>query len=487
MPFIVIIMGFLGISILWAQQPVHRFLLVAGANNGGKERPVLRYAVTDAQAFAGVLSEMGGIPADQQVLLREPNVRDFRQGFSELEKKLSQPKHLRGRKEVVVYYSGHADENGLRLGKDLMPWPELRKSVDALGADVKIAVIDACGSGAITRLKGGVSRPAFLSDASSDMKGYAFLTSSSENEVSQESDRIRGSFFTHALVSGLRGAADMSGDGKVTLSESYQFAFNETLQKTQASSGGAQHPSRDMNLAGTGDVVMTDLRQTSAALVLHQDLEGRVFIRDRKEQLVAELYKSHGRALEMGLPPGTYQIQLEQNQLGRADQVVLQEGKKVQLKRGDFRTIKKEKALARGSSINDAPYSTRANLFYNPSLEPARGIQMSFVVNDAKTTFQGTQIAFVTNLARQEMSGVQITTGVNIAFGATQASQVSSGANLAKNIQGVQLSSGFNLADTLDGFQIAAGVNVTAAPYQGFQVASVNIAKSGGTALSLVW
>ncbi len=49
-----------------------------------------------------------------------------------------------------------------------------------MNASVKIAVIDACGSGAITRMKGGVAVPAFMVDASSDMNGYAFITSSTQ-------------------------------------------------------------------------------------------------------------------------------------------------------------------------------------------------------------------------------------------------------------------------------------------------------------------
>ena len=95
------------------------------------------------------------------------------------------------------------------------------------------------------------------------MRGHAFLTSSAETEAAQESDRIRASYFTHYLISGFRGAADLSGDGKVTLNEAYQFAFNETLGRTVDTKGGAQHPSYDINMSGTGDVVMTDVRQTT--------------------------------------------------------------------------------------------------------------------------------------------------------------------------------------------------------------------------------
>jgi len=49
-----------------------RLALVIGANRGGAERASLRYAVTDAERFASLLTRMGGVlPADSMVL-REP-------------------------------------------------------------------------------------------------------------------------------------------------------------------------------------------------------------------------------------------------------------------------------------------------------------------------------------------------------------------------------------------------------------------------------
>jgi uncharacterized caspase-like protein len=68
---------------------------------------------------------------------------------------------------------------------------------------VRIAVLDACASGAFTRLKGGKPRKAFLVDESASMRGHAFLTSSAATEAAQESDHIGASYFTHYLVSGL--------------------------------------------------------------------------------------------------------------------------------------------------------------------------------------------------------------------------------------------------------------------------------------------
>ena len=283
---------------------ISRYVIAVSANYGGEGRPMLRYAESDAKSFANVLREMGGVQAQNVIVVKEPGVAGLQKQLDGLDSKVSQNKNSGGRNEVLFYYSGHADEKGLRLGNEIYAWKELRKRIDALNADVKIAVIDACGSGAITRLKGGVAVPAFMVDQSSDMKGYAFITSSTQDESSQESDKLKGSFFTHSLVSGMRGAGDLSGDGKVTLSEAYQFAFNETLQKTETTMGGAQHPSRDMNLAGTGDVVMTDLRSTSAGLELDEDVDGRLFIRDDKGVLVAELYKKGGRSMSLGFPAG---------------------------------------------------------------------------------------------------------------------------------------------------------------------------------------
>ncbi len=314
-----------------ASTPIERYLFAISANNGGEGRPVLRYAESDAQSFARVLTDMGGIAPENKIFLHEPSVKEIQNQFAAWNKKFSTNKSNAQRREILVYYSGHADEQGLRLGSEHYSWKSLRNQVDALPADVKIAVIDACGSGAITRLKGGMSVPAFMVDASSDMKGYAFITSSTQDESSQESDKLKGSFFTHSLVSGLRGAGDLSGDGKVTLSEAYQFAFNETLQKTQQTSGGAQHPSRDMNLAGTGDVVMTDLRSMSAGLALDSALEGRFFIRDASGSLVAELYKKRGRSMELGLPKGKYSVQLERPAQNLISSVTLQDGKRFNL------------------------------------------------------------------------------------------------------------------------------------------------------------
>ena len=338
-----------------AAVPLQRYSLVIGANSGGPDRARLQYAIADAERFARVMADLGGVAPANQIVLRQPRLGELVAALDVISRRVSDGKRAGGaaggRTEVIVYYSGHADEQGLLLGDDRYSYRTLRDRLDQIPADVRIAVLDACSSGAFTRIKSGRPRPAFLVDESSDMRGHAFLTSSSENEAAQESDRIRASYFTHFLISGFRGAADLSGDGRVTLSEVYQFAFNETLGRTMDTRGGAQHPSYDINMSGTGDVVMTDVRQTTSTLVLGEDLEGRFFIRTAAHELVVELYKPRGRKVELAIEPGTYQVRVERDRESLTTRADVAEGARVMLDARQFGPAAMEPTRARGDSV----------------------------------------------------------------------------------------------------------------------------------------
>ena len=199
-----------------AQLPLRRFLIAVSANEGGPGRATLAYAHSDAESFQAVLEELGGVARVDAIRLVEPRFEELEKAFVDFAARLAQARESGARVELVFYYSGHSDEEGLLFGRNRLRYGALRSMLEKLPADVRIGVLDSCASGAMTRKKGGTRRPAFLYDQASQVMGHAFLTSASEDEVAQESDRIRGSFFTHYLVSGLRGAADLSGDRRVT-------------------------------------------------------------------------------------------------------------------------------------------------------------------------------------------------------------------------------------------------------------------------------
>ncbi len=292
--------------------PIRRFALIAGANDGGRARVTLRYAGTDARSLAAVIGQIGGVAGNDLVLLEEPTPASLGRALDELGRLLTLARESSGRLEVIFYFSGHSDENALLLGEERFPYDELRRRLEALPAEVRIAIVDACASGALTRGKGGVARAPFLVDASSQLKGHAFLTSASIDEAAQESERLKASVFTHALVSGLRGGADSSRDGRVTQAEAYQFAFNETLARTASTRSGPQRPAFDIQLVGTGEMVLTDVRVASAQLELSQALSGRVFVLNASGGLVVEVAKASGSALKLGVEPGSYRVLVDE-------------------------------------------------------------------------------------------------------------------------------------------------------------------------------
>lgn len=295
---------------------VRRFALVAGANDGGRARSMLRYAATDARSVSSVLVQLGGVAARDLVFIEEPKPAELGKAMDELSRKLLAARESSSRLEVLFYYSGHSDETGLLLGEERYSYDELRRRLDGLPAEVRIAIVDSCASGALTRSKGGVSRPPFLVDASTQLKGHAFLTSASIDEAAQESERLKASVFTHALVSGLRGAADTSRDGRVTLAEAYQFAFSETLARTASTRSGPQRPAFDIQLVGTGEMVLTDVRIASSQLELDAALSGRVFVLNANGGLVVEVAKSAGASLQLGVEPGTYRVLVDDGKGG---------------------------------------------------------------------------------------------------------------------------------------------------------------------------
>ncbi|RPJ55739.1 MAG: caspase family protein [Acidobacteria bacterium] len=330
---------------------VRRYAIVSGANRGGPSRPTLRYAVSDAEAFARLIEQLGGVKREDCKVLREPSLIDFGKALEALRADIKQSRAASERVEVLFYYSGHADDQGLLLAGTRFPYQKIREEMALLKADVNVAVLDACASGAITRQKGVIRQPAFLANSSADMKGYAFLTSSSENETAQESDRIRASFFTYYLISALRGAADSNADGKVSLNEAYDFSYNETLGRTAKTQGGPQHPAYDIQMSGTGELVLTDVRGVSSILVIPETLSGRVYILNTDRQLVTELFKTEGRKIALGMQSGNYSIYVDSGNDFLAASIKLAEKQTLVLDSGLFTSTKKEPSILRGPSI----------------------------------------------------------------------------------------------------------------------------------------
>jgi len=486
-----------------------RIAFVIGVNDGGRERARLRYAGSDAKALSKVLSELGGVAHEDRLILDDPDVDGLRRGFERVAAKVRAAQAQGDRVELLFYYSGHSDETGLLIGEELVGYRQLREMIDALPADVRIAILDSCASGAFTRLKGGTKREPFLVGGPT-VKGHAFLTSSSADEAAQESDRIRGSFFTHYLVTGLRGAADINRDRLVTLNEAYQFAFDETLARTEGTRGGPQHAAYEIQLAGSGDLVMTDLRESTATIELAADIGGRVFVRDQNGNLEAELHKPKGAGtVALALEPGNYRITVDDGQKIWRASIRVADGEAAFLDAGALKVIEAERTTLRGDAPPQAEEPEREptkhvpfNIGLVPSLSTNAAHAPAPVTNNGSISFgynrvaeiNGADIALGASTITTRLQGVQLATGAVRLEGAGYGLQAAAGLALAEEpfaglqwsaiantskteLHGAQMTGLFNYANHLRGAQLAAIAN-HARSAVGLQLGLVNTSGS---------
>lgn len=289
-----------------------RFAIVAGNNRGADRQRSLRFAEDDAERFARLLSDLG-FPPERIILLRGASPDDLRAAFRRAIAAIREIQAAGGRTLLLLYYSGHADGVNLEMGRERLAFSEFRTLLEEAPAEVKLAFIDSCQSGALTAAKGGSPAPEFdLSLAESiQVNGTAILTSSAAGENSQESAELRGSFFTSALLAGLRGAADADEDRRVTLAEIYQYAYDKTVERTARTLAGPQHPSYEYQIAGRGAVVLADLSAALPALVFGPECAGEFLLtRADTGEVMAEFVKPFGSRRRLSLPPGSYRVSL---------------------------------------------------------------------------------------------------------------------------------------------------------------------------------
>ncbi len=293
------------------------YALVVGSNRPGDGQRSLRWADRDAERVARVLEELGGATPGRVSLLLDPGRSELLAALDVQAERLAEHGRRDEQAVFVFYYSGHARARALNLGDEELELAALRERLEGLGATVTLAVLDACQSGAISQVKGVEPAADFSHNSVADLSftGMAVMASSTGAELSQESADLQGSYFTHHLVTGLRGAADEDDDGRVTLSEAYRYAYRRTLVATAATAVGRQHVTLETALRGKGEVVLTWPRASSARLVFPGPLAGEVLVhRTDSQAVVAEVHKVEGSALSLALPPGDYTALVRQDE-----------------------------------------------------------------------------------------------------------------------------------------------------------------------------
>lgn len=302
---------FLSFAPAYAQTAVNggRVAVIAGNNSGNPDDPVaLRYAQADAAALFSVLTTMGGFSASSSSLLQGGSASDLLLSVEGARNHLAAAGGKGSDTVFLLYYSGHAGTDGLHLGESVLAGNELKKLVDEVPAAVKVVIVDACHSGALVFLKGATQVEPFLvgPGALGRSRGTVYLVSSGVSEKSQETPELGHSIFTYWLLSGLRGAADTSGDGWVSLPELWEYARSGTAL-TSTSTGLPQRPMWQVNLTGRDNVRLTSLHEGRSGATLQFPAFGHYWLFNNERVLVTEVNaRLPGR--QVLLAPGTYLV-----------------------------------------------------------------------------------------------------------------------------------------------------------------------------------
>ncbi len=198
----------------------------------------------DAEDFSRVLSNREICGFDEVKLLRNQPEHVVRGAIDEFfdQKK---PDDL-----LVLYFSGHGvrDELGSlylavkntfrhRLRSTAIKSDYIREAMDQSRSRRQVLILDCCNSGAFERgTKAATGASVGIASAFEAGYGRIILTASDSTQYAWEGDKVIGqtdnSLFTHFLVQGLQGEADLDGDGQITVDELYDYAYEKVKLAT---------------------------------------------------------------------------------------------------------------------------------------------------------------------------------------------------------------------------------------------------------------
>jgi formylglycine-generating enzyme required for sulfatase activity len=206
----------------------------------------------DAKEFARVLDSQEICAFDDVIIL-----------FNESASKVSETidYFLSSRKPsdlLVLYFSGHGvrDEYGSlylavkntnreRLRSTAIKSDFIREAMDQSRSKRQVLILDCCNSGAFAQgtkaeIGGSVGTASAFEGTG---YGRVVLTASDSTQFAWEGDRVIGeatenSLFTYFLVKGMEGDADVNGDGRITIDDLYDYAYEQIVNITPKQTPG---------------------------------------------------------------------------------------------------------------------------------------------------------------------------------------------------------------------------------------------------------
>jgi hypothetical protein len=347
--------------LLLLAQPVaaQRFALTIGNNFGDSDEEALRWAEDDAQRTRTLLTELGDVEEKNATMVLGVDADGLRHALSALRERIVS-KNPGADSLLVAYYSGHGDADSLHLAGSRLPLRELEQLLRAIPVATLVTIVDACRTPQNgVRSKGAHHSEPFDVSLSREAgpSGRVMITATGNDEVAQESDNLRSSFFTHHLLSGMRGAADRDADRQVDLDELYRYAYHKTLASSHAHLAAVQHPQLAVELKGEGELVITRLSRSQSELELAPLLQGHVMVVDDKNgQVVAELFKPQHKVMRIALAAGRFRVQLRDGVKAYAGEVALDWGGHALIDRGALHEQDLRDVQVKGRRLDPQPF-----------------------------------------------------------------------------------------------------------------------------------
>lgn len=314
------------------------FALVVGYNgtppaeDGAGVAP-LRYADDDALSFYELEQEAG----NDVVLLaapdtdsrrrypwavdvaRPPTTTEIERAVSDLNQRMDAAARAGHSPVFLFFYSGHGARSqdtaaSLVLADGPLSGKGLREQIlDKVHAQTIHVVIDACHADAVVRPRDidaktvPVTPGEIMGQLSSEMSArypsVGLVLASDGGNPSHEWDLYQSGVFTHEVISGLRGAADINHDGRVEYSELAAFlkAANREVLDTRARVQSIVQPPSSQARA---PLIVLGAGASTGWLSDVQAAAGPFFVEDQRGNRIVDGHAELGFSMSVALPPG---------------------------------------------------------------------------------------------------------------------------------------------------------------------------------------
>jgi hypothetical protein len=312
-----------------AQQPAGYALIVTNNRSQSTTRPDLHYADDDGVQYAELFGDLLGpervtlltqLDAETaalrpQVQARAPTHANLEIAVNQLAEQL-RAAHAAGQHTVVyLVFAGHGDldrgQGYLDLVDGRLTAQQLEElAIAPLPADRIHLVMDSCNSYFLLnpRKPGGKrwqSRPDAPRDLLAKYPRVGAILSTSAEAVTYEWSEIQSGVFSYEVRAGLRGAADVNADGRITYAELSAFigvANRPVVNDLYRPKVFAKAPAADQD---GGDALLAQLPAASGRrLLLRGERDQRLTLRDPQGVRLMDIHREAGTPFTLVLPSG---------------------------------------------------------------------------------------------------------------------------------------------------------------------------------------